>query len=161
MLLFAALVLAADQITKYLVSTHVPLGGTWSPLSGPQPLFQVVHAYNTGAAFGLFQNMNPVFIGVAIVVSIGLLVYARQVGSDQRLMGVALGFALGGALGNLIDRVRLGQVLDFIDIGLGSTRWYTSNIADASIVLGVILLGLATLREDRRAKANTPESVRG
>ncbi len=152
MLLFAALVLAADQVTKYLVATNVPLGGTWSPLPGPQPLFQVVHAYNTGAAFGLFQNMNPVFIGVAIVVSTGLIVYARQVGSDQRLMGVALGFALGGALGNLVDRVRLGQVLDFIDIGFGPTRWYTSNIADASIVLGVILLGLATLREDRRAK---------
>ena len=161
MLLFAALVLAADQVTKYLVATHVPLGGTWSPLPGPQPLFQVVHAYNTGAAFGLFQNMNPVFIGVAIVVSTGLIVYARQVGSDQRLMGVALGFALGGALGNLVDRVRLGQVLDFIDIGFGPTRWYTSNIADASIVLGVILLGVATLREDRRAKTNTPESVRG
>ncbi len=161
MLLFAALVLAADQVTKYLVATNVPLGGTWSPLPGPQPLFQVVHAYNTGAAFGLFQNMNPVFIGVAIVVSTGLIVYARQVGSDQRLMGVALGFALGGALGNLVDRVRLGQVLDFIDIGFGPTRWYTSNIADASIVLGVILLGVATQREDRRAKTNTPESVRG
>ena len=161
MLLFAALVLAADQVTKYLVATNVPLGGTWSPLPGSQPLFQVVHAYNTGAAFGLFQNMNPVFIGVAIVVSTGLIVYARQVGSDQRLMGVALGFALGGALGNLVDRVRLGQVLDFIDIGFGPTRWYTSNIADASIVLGVILLGLATLRDDRRAKSDTPESVRG
>jgi len=157
MLLFAALVLAADQATKYLVSTNVPLGGTWSPLPGPQPLFQVVHAYNTGAAFGLFQNMNPVFIGVAIVVSIGLILYARQVRGDQRLMGVALGFALGGALGNLVDRVRLGQVLDFIDIGLGSTRWYTSNIADASIVLGVILLGVAALREDRRAKSAAPE----
>ncbi len=157
MLVFAMLVLVADQLTKYLVATNVPLGGTWSPLPGPQPLFQVVHAYNTGAAFGLFQNMNPVFIGVAIVVSVGIIVYARQLRNDQRLMGVALGFALGGALGNLIDRVRLGHVLDFIDLGVGAVRWYTSNIADASIVLGVILLGLATLREDRRAKPAAPE----
>ncbi len=157
MLLFAALVLAADQVTKYLVATNVPLGGTWSPLPGLSPLFQVVHAYNTGAVFGLFQNMNPVFIGVAIVVSLGIIAYARQARSDQRLMGVALGFALGGALGNLIDRLRLGQVLDFIDIGVGATRWYTSNIADASIVLSVILLGLAMLRDDRRYKPATSE----
>ncbi|MBI5565610.1 MAG: signal peptidase II [Chloroflexi bacterium] len=158
MLLFAALVLAADQVTKYLVANHVPLGGTWSPLPDPLPLFQVVHAYNTGAAFGLFQNMNPVFIGVAIVVSIGISVYARQVRGDQLLLGAALGFTLGGSLGNLIDRLRLGQVLDFIDIGVGATRWYTSNIADASIVLGVILLGLAMLREDRRPKPAMPDT---
>jgi signal peptidase II len=156
MLLYAALVLTADQVTKYLVAINVPLGGTWSPLPGPLPLFQVVHAYNTGAAFGLFQNMNLVFIGVAIVVSIGIIVYARQVRGDQLLLGVALGFTLGGSLGNLIDRLRLGQVLDFIDIGLGPTRWYTSNIADASIVLGVMLLGLAMLREDRRPKPAAP-----
>jgi len=149
----AAVVLAADQITKYLVATNVPLGGTWSPLPGPQSLFQVVHAYNTGAAFGFFQNMNPVFIGVAIVVSLGLLVYARQIRGDQRLLGSALGLVLGGSLGNLIDRVRLGHVLDFINIGLGPTRWYTSNIADASLVLGVSLLGIALLREGRREKS--------
>ena len=72
------------------------------------------------------------------------------------MLGAALGLILGGSLGNLIDRLRLGQVLDFIDIGIGTTRWYTSNIADASIVLGVILLGLAMLREDRHAKAAVP-----
>jgi signal peptidase II len=160
MLIFAVLVLAADQVTKYLVSTGIPLGSTWSPLSGPQPLFQIIHAYNTGAAFGLFQNMNPVFIAVAIVVSAGIVVYARQLRGDQVLWGVALGFILGGSLGNLIDRLRVGQVLDFIDIGIGPTRWYTSNLADTSIVLGVMLLGLALLRDDRRPKPaapNTPE----
>lgn len=160
MLLCAALVLTVDQVTKYLVATNLPLGGTWSPLPGPQPLFQVVHAYNTGAAFGLFQNMTPVFIGVAIIVITGIMVYARQLRGDQLLLGVALGCTLGGSLGNLIDRLRLGQVLDFIDIGVGPTRWYTSNIADASIVLGVIWLGIAMLHEDRRPRPtmpNTPE----
>lgn len=154
----AALVLAADQVTKYLVSASIPLGGTWSPLPGPQPLFQLVHAYNTGAAFGLFQNMNPVFIVVALLVSLGIIGYAPQVRGDQHLLGVGLGFALGGSLGNLIDRLRLGQVLDFIDIGLGPTRWYTSNIADASIVLGVSLLGIALLREARRERSAAARS---
>ncbi len=160
MLVFAVVVLAIDQVTKYLVSTNLPLGGTWSPLAGSLPLVRLVHAYNTGAAFGLFQNMNPVFIVVALIVSTVIVVYARQVRGDQVLLGTALGFMLGGSLGNLLDRLRLGQVLDFIDIGLGTTRWYTSNIADASIVFGVILLGLAMLCEDRRAaavKANGPE----
>ncbi len=156
MLVFALLVLVADQVTKYLVATNLPLGGRWSPLPDPLPLFQIVHAYNTGAAFGLFQNMNPVFIVVAIIVSGVIVVYARQLHGDQRLLGAALGLILGGSLGNLIDRLRLGQVLDFIDIGIGTTRWYTSNIADASIVLGVILLGLAMLREDRHAKVAVP-----
>jgi signal peptidase II len=156
MLVCAVLVLAADQVTKYLVALNLPLGGTWSPLSGPLPLFQIIHAYNTGAAFGLFQNMNPAFIAVAIIVSVGIIVYARQLHGDQRLLGAAIGLMLGGSLGNLIDRLRLGQVLDFVDLGIGTTRWYTSNLADASIVLGVILLGLALLREDRRPKSATP-----
>ena len=158
MLVFATLALIIDQVTKYLVVTNVPLGGTWSPLPGPLPLFQIVHAYNTGAAFGLFQNMSPVFVVVAIIVSTGIIVYARQLRRDQLLLGMAIGLMLGGSLGNLIDRLRLGQVLDFIDLGIGTTRWYTSNIADASIVLGVILLGLAMLREDRRPKPAAPNS---
>ena len=156
MLVFAVLVLIFDQVTEYLVATNIPLGGTWSPLSGSLPLVRIIHAYNTGAAFGLFQNMNPVFIVVALIVSTVIVVYARQVHGDQWLLGTALGFMLGGSLGNLIDRLHLGQVLDFIDIGLGSTRWYTSNIADASIVFGVILLGIAMLREDRSAAAVKP-----
>jgi signal peptidase II len=156
MLVFAGLVLIIDQATKYLVVANVPAGGTWSPLPGPLPLFQIVHAYNTGAAFGLFQNMSPVFVVVALIVSTGLIVYARQLRNDQVLPGTAIGLMLGGSLGNLIDRLRLGQVLDFIDLGIGPTRWYTSNLADASIVLGVILLGLAMLREDRRSKPAAP-----
>jgi signal peptidase II len=152
----ALLVSVADQATKYLVASNLPLGGTWSPLTGPLPLFQIVHAYNTGAAFGLFQNMSPAFIAVAIIVSAGIIVYARQLRGDQLLLGAAIGLMLGGSLGNLIDRLRLGHVLDFIDIGIGTTRWYTSNLADASIVLGVILLGLAMLREERHPKPATP-----
>ena len=156
MLVCALLVLVADQATKYLVASNLPLGGTWSPLTGPLPLFQIVHAYNTGAAFGLFKNFGVVFMVVAFVVIGAILFYARRLPASQQLIGTALGLVLGGSLGNLIDRLRLGQVLDFIDIGIGTTRWYTSNLADASIVLGVILLGLAMLREERHPKSATP-----
>jgi signal peptidase II len=146
----AVLVLVIDQVTKYLVASNLPLGGTWSPLSGPLPLFQIVHAYNTGAAFGLFQNMNPVFIVVAIIVSAAISVYARQLRSDQLLLGTALGLMLGGALGNVIDRVRIGHVLDFFDIGIGTLR-NASNVADWCIVLGVSLLAIVMWREGRPA----------
>ena len=150
MLVIAGLVLVIDQVTKYLVASNLPLGGAWSPLSGPLPLFQIVHAYNTGAAFGLFQNMNPVFIVVAIIVSVVIGVYARQLRGDQRLLGAALGLMLGGSLGNVIDRVRIGHVLDFFDIGIGTLR-NASNVADWCIVLGVILLAIAMWREERPA----------
>lgn len=158
MLVGALLVLVADQVTKYLVVSNLPPGGTWSSLPGPWPLFQIVHAYNTGAAFGLFKNFGVVFMVVAIVVIGAILFYARSLPASQQLIGTALGLMLGGSLGNLIDRLRLGQVLDFIDIGIGTTRWYTSNIADASIVLGVILLGISMLREEHRPKPATPGS---
>jgi signal peptidase II len=154
-LVFAVLVLAIDQVTKYLVAANLPLGDTWSPLPGPYPLFQIVHAFNTGAAFGLFKDLSWVFVIVAIGVSGAILVYMRKLGNEQRLIGFALGLMLGGSIGNLLDRVRLGHVIDFIDIGIGSTRWYTSNLADASIVLGVIVLGLAILRDGRRHEAST------
>lgn len=146
----AVLVLVIDQATKYLVASNLPLGGAWSPLSGSQPLFQIVHAYNTGAAFGLFQNMNPVFIVVAIIVSAAISVYARQLRSDQLLLGAALGLMLGGALGNVIDRLRIGRVLDFFDVGIGTLR-NASNVADWCIVLGVILLAIVMWREGQPA----------
>lgn len=145
----AILVLAIDQLAKYLVAANLALGETWSPLPGPLPLVQIVHAYNTGAAFGLFKDMNIVFVIVAIIVSTAIIIYARKLRADQRLLALALGLMLGGSLGNLVDRLRVGKVLDFFDIGLGALR-NASNVADWAIVLGVILLAVAMLREDHR-----------
>lgn len=151
-LIVAPLIIAIDQLSKYLVSTLLPLGGAWSPFPGPQPFFQIVYTYNTGVAFGLFKDLGPVFIVIALVISGVITVYARKLRNDQWLTCVSLGLMLGGALGNVIDRIRLGHVIDFIDVGVGATRWYTSNLADVSIVLGVILLGLATLIEEQRER---------
>ena len=147
-LIVAALVVALDQGSKYLVAQALPVGGVWSPFPGPQPFFQIVYTYNSGATFGLFKNFGPVFIVIAVVLVAALMLYARRLRRDQWLMCVALGLMLGGAIGNLIDRIRLGHVIDFIDVGVGSTRWYTSNLSDVSLVLGVIILGVALLREE-------------
>jgi signal peptidase II len=149
-LICAVLVMALDQLSKYLVTTFLPLGGVWSPLPGPQPFFQIVYTYNTGATFGLFKDLGPVFIVIALIVAGVIMVYSRKLRNDQWLTCLALGLMLGGAIGNVIDRIRLGHVIDFIDVGVGPTRWYTSNLADVSMVLGVILLGLAMFIDERR-----------
>ncbi len=153
-LIVAALLMALDQLSKYLVSTLLPLGGVWSPFPGETPIFRIVYTYNTGVAFGLFKELGPVFIVIALLVAGVILFYSRRLQSDQWLTCASLGLMLGGAVGNVIDRIRLGHVIDFIDVGIGRTRWYTSNLADVSIVLGVILLGLATLLDERTHQRN-------
>jgi signal peptidase II len=152
-LIAAALVVALDQGSKYLVTQSLPVGGVWSLFPGPTPFFQIVYTYNTGATFGLFKDLGPVFIFIALVIVGALILYARKLRRDQWLMCVALGLMLGGAIGNLIDRIRLGHVIDFIDVGVGTRRWYTSNLSDVSLVLGVILLGVAMLIEEIRHKS--------
>ena len=148
----AALVIVIDPAGKYLVTTYLPLGGAWSPFPGPNPIFQIIYIYNTGVAFGLFKDLGPVFILITLLVIGVMIVYARRLTKDQWLLCVALGLMLGGAIGNLIDRIRLGHVIDFLDVGIGTTRWYTSNLADISIVSGVILLGVAMFLDERHKK---------
>ena len=159
-LIIAALVLVVDQTVKYLVAASLPLGGTWSPLSGPYPFFQIVHTSNTGVAFGLFKDLGFVFILVPLAISGAIIFYARRLREDQKLMAVALGLMLGGALGNVIDRIRLGYVIDYFDVGISTLR-NASNFADWSIVLGVILLGLVTLLDERKRKKLAAAQVGG
>jgi len=150
-LIVALLVIAIDQAVKYLVSSSLPFGDAWSPLRGPAPFFQIVHVPNTGVAFGLFKDLGAIFIIVPLIISGIIIFYARRLHADQKFLAVALGLTLGGALGNVIDRIRLGYVIDYFDVGVGTLR-NASNFADWSIVLGVILLGVATLLDERKQK---------
>lgn len=160
MLVTAGLVILIDQAVKYFVSAALPLGAAWSPLPGPNPLIQIVHAANTGFAFGLFKNLGVVSILVPLIISGFIVFYVRRLRADQKFMAVALGLTLGGALGNVIDRLRIGYVIDYFDIGVGALR-NASNFADWSIVLGVILLSVAMLLEERKQKqAQTSEEAR-
>jgi signal peptidase II len=157
-LIVASLVIVIDQIVKLVVSTALPLGGAWSPLSGPNPFFQIVHVANTGVAFGMFKDLGIVFILVPLIISGIIIYYARRLHPDQIFMAFALGLTLGGALGNVIDRIRIGYVIDYFDIGLGPLR-NASNFADWSIVLGVILLAAATLLDERKQKQTSAKST--
>jgi signal peptidase II len=154
-LIVAALVIAIDQLSKYAVAAALPVGGAWSPLPGENPVIRIIHVYNTGVTFGLFKDLGVVSIVIALLVTGMIIFYSRILRNDQRLTCVALGLMLGGGIGNMIDRIRLGHVIDFIDAGFGPMRWYTSNVADISIVLGVILLGIALFVDDHRGRKKT------
>lgn len=145
----AGLVILIDQAVKYFVSAALEPGAVWSPLPGPNPLIQIIHAANTGFAFGLFKDLGIVPILVPLIISGVIVLYARRLHAGQKFMALALGLTLGGALGNVIDRLRIGYVIDYFDIGIGALR-NASNFADWSIVLGVILLSVAMLLEERK-----------
>jgi signal peptidase II len=119
-LIVAVAVIAIDQLSKYIVSTTLPLGGTWSPFPGPTPFFQIVYTYNTGVAFGLLKDLGPGFVLIPVAVVVIIVLYARKLRGDQRLAPVALGLMLGGALGNVMDRIWLGHVIDLILLGLAT-----------------------------------------
>ncbi len=149
--LVVAAVLLLDQWTKWLVRTNIPLNGSWLPesLMWLAPYARLVFIYNKGAAFGMFQNGGLIFAIVAILVALGILYFYNQIESHDWPLRLAAGLYLGGVLGNLIDRLTMGQVTDFISVG----TFYIFNVADASINVGVALLLIGYWRSERM-KAN-------
>lgn len=137
----AVLIFLVDQLTKYVVRAFIPLDQSF-PVEG---FFRITHSFNTGSAFGVLQGQNTPLILVSFVgITILLLVYRSQPRPTD-LMRLSLGLQMGGAAGNLLDRLRLGHVTDFIDVGV----WPVFNLADASIVTGLVLLGWLYLRPGR------------
>jgi len=146
--LIAGVTVAADQISKYLVVSRLGVYESWAPVPALARWFDIHHVTNTGAAFGLFQNGSLLLALVAVAVSVVIVMYYHNLPGGQWLVRLSLGLQLGGALGNLIDRLRVGHVVDFIDVHL----WPVFNLADSAIVCGVGLLILLLLREDRSAR---------
>ncbi len=128
-----ALVFLLDQLTKYVVIETLSQGMSY-PFRG---FFRFTHVHNTGSAFGILQGLNTPLIFVSFVGIIILALIYRNQPRPSNLLRLSLGLQLGGAFGNLIDRLRLGFVTDFIDIG----PWPVFNIADAAIVTGLVILG--------------------
>lgn len=135
--LTAALILLADQATKALVVSSIDVGGRVRLLGD---LLALWHLRNAGAAFSLFQG-GQVFFLVVTLLAFGMLIYFHRAFRGRGLLlHMVLGLVLGGTLGNLLDRVRFGYVTDFVSMGIGDLRWPTYNVADASIVLGILAL---------------------
>ena len=137
----ATLILIADQVTKYLVATQLEVGQSVDPIPWLAPVFSITHVTNTGVAFGMFQGLGTVFAIAHVVAAVAIILYARRLPPGQWALRLALGLALAGALGNLIDRVRQGYVVDFFDLNFWPLQNFPVwNVADNSIVVGVALM---------------------
>jgi signal peptidase II len=129
-------VFVLDRITKIAVESGIPDGssvevvGQWVRLS---------HVTNSGAAFGLLPERTTLLSILSVVAVLAIVYYYRRLAADSRVIAATLGMQLGGAFGNLLDRVRQGYVVDFVDVGIpGGPRLWAFNVADSSIVVGII-----------------------
>jgi signal peptidase II len=153
--LVMAVVLLADYASKIVVENNLALNTAWAPIPELAKFFRFTHVSNTGAAFGLFPSGSLLFATVAVVVSIFIIIYNQILPARHQLYRVALGLQLGGAIGNLLSRVRLGHVTDFLDFG----PWPIFNVADLCVVTGVIMLGFLMLVEERQRMKEPAEST--
>ena len=149
----AVVVFAIDRVTKAWVSENIPLG-TARPVVGDY--VRIVHAQNTGAAFGLLPERTTLLSVLSVVAVLAIVYYYRQIASNSALVSATLGMQLGGAFGNLLDRITQGYVVDFVDVGVGDVRFWAFNVADSSIVVGIILVTLALWYEERRTATPKP-----
>jgi signal peptidase II len=148
----AGVSIGLDQWTKVLVRQNIAYGDQWLPewLSWLSPYARFVHWSNSGAAFGMFQDGNQVFKVLAFIVIGAIIYYYPQVEKEGFLLKLAMGLQLGGATGNLIDRLLNNEVTDFISVG----TFPVFNIADASISIGVVVLLIGVWIQERKEKAN-------
>jgi signal peptidase II len=155
-LLAAVIVLTADQVSKWWVLNVLDLGGLRQVVL--LPVLNLTMVWNRGVTFGLLTNSGHwsylLLAAVALAVVVGLVVWLRR--AESRLVAIALGAIVGGALSNVIDRLRFGAVVDFIHAHLGDWSWYVFNVADAAIVCGVAALVIDGLLPRARSASSTP-----
>jgi signal peptidase II len=154
-------IVVLDQVTKYLVRSQVPL---WEQREIIPGFMNLVHVQNTGAAFGLLNNVDfpykpAVMIAIAGLALVAIAVYATQLGFHERAARFGLAFILGGAVGNLLDRTLVGHVVDFVDVYWGTVHFWAFNVADAAITVGAILVILDMLGFGRQRPHHAPDPV--
>lgn len=152
-LLIAAVVLLLDHFSKLWVLKNIPLYGQVAPIPALYPYFSFVHSTNSGVAFGLFQGGTFIFTIIAAIAVVAIAIYSFQSGGESVLLAISLGLMLGGAAGNLWDRLAYGSVVDFILVRASDTLvWPTFNLADSSVVVGTGLLILYLFLDERRTR---------
>jgi signal peptidase II len=157
--LIAFVLFLIDQGTKYLIASKLEL---YEQIPVIGDFFLITSSRNRGAAFGILQDQLWFFIVVTLIVVGGIVWYLRKVSKEGRkLLPTALALVLGGAVGNFIDRLVMGEVVDFLQFNFGSYTFPIFNIADSCIVIGVGLIILDTLLEGRREKIKTTSEVSG
>ena len=148
----AVVVVILDQLTKYIASTSLELHQSVAVM----PMFNWTLMHNPGAAFSFLANEGGwqrwFFAVIAIAVSAVIVLWIKRLQQHEKWQAVALALILGGAIGNVIDRIWLGYVVDFIDVYYGHMHWPAFNIADSAITIGVVLIIIDSIREYRAEK---------
>ncbi len=147
LILISGFIIITDQIVKMIILKTMPLYQSIKVVPG---FFNITHIHNRGGAFGMFADQSPTFrIIVFLIVSMFAVCVIfwlyRNTPDTHRFLSIALAMIFGGAIGNLIDRVRFGEVIDFLDFYLGSWHWPAFNVADSAITMGVIIFAFHLL----------------
>lgn len=147
----AVFLVIIDQLTKSWIRNNLVFNELWMPWEWLAPYARLVNWRNTGAAFGIFQGMNGVFVVLAFVIIILIVIYFPMIPEDDFFFRLALSLQLAGAAGNLIDRLYRGFVTDFISVG----RFPVFNVADSCITMGVVVLLVGMWIEERKSQDET------
>jgi len=138
--LTALVITALDQVVKRVVVHAMEMGQSIDVVGS---VVRLTRTSNTGGAFGLLRGRGNWFIAVSFVAALAIAVLAKHLAKVRRVERLAFSLILGGAVGNLIDRIRIGAVVDFIDVGGSGYRWPAFNVADSAITIGVTLLAIS------------------
>ncbi len=145
----AVVIVVFDQVTKYIATASLDM---YQPIA-VMPMFNWTLMHNTGAAFSFLHDAGGwqrwFFVIIAIVVSVVIVLWIKRLEQHEKWQAIALALILGGAFGNVIDRVLLGYVVDFIDVYYEQMHWPAFNIADAAISIGVVMIIIDSIREYR------------
>jgi len=142
-LIISSLIVVFDQVTKYFIIRNIE-PYTAVPVF---PFFRLVNVTNKGAAFGMFHSLGNVFFIIVSFIAVGIVAFLLITKKESPL---GLSFILGGAVGNLIDRLRLGHVTDFLDVFVGTYHWPSFNVADSFLSTGIALMLLSLLFQYRK-----------
>ncbi len=149
-------VLILDQLTKWLVRQNMTVGDSVSIIGN---FIRITYVENPGIAFGIHVSNRLIFTILSVLASVGVAGYLFTHWKEKTIKKISLVLILGGAIGNIIDRIFFYNVVDFIDIGIGDLRWWVFNVADSSVVIGVILLLIITLSNQGEKSELEPDEA--
>lgn len=153
------LVTVADQLSKAWVIANLAVYESLAPLPALAPLFQLTRSSNTGAAFGILPMAGDIILLVALLIVAGLLWHVRGLPASARFAPLAIGLVIGGAAGNILDRLQHGHVIDFIHYQIPNLVSNVSNLADHAVVIGVALVLLESVLRERHSKKAGPADL--
>ena len=148
-------VVLLDQATKYWIQSRMAYGESAPVIPN---IFHITYILNPGAAFGILENKIWFFVLVAVLLIGGVAYIYPRLPADRPLLKLGAGLLTGGAVGNLIDRIRFGEVIDFLDVYIGSHHWPAFNVADSAISVGAVILFVELVRQGRERNTDPKRS---